>query len=176
MPLTQQNEQQIKKQMGLISSNIIGSRSNVLNYNDYRFGPIIDKYKSIRDNIKDYMVEKNGCVVIDRHKVCASMTVAILYAKPINIIDESKATYKDRSANIILSFLLTQAILKDFYYEENKEELQYSMPKGYLTEYIKLISKNIDLLNSIAINPKNFSYAQSFFFLSHLYYFFEKAK
>ncbi|MFA6396553.1 MAG: hypothetical protein WCW84_11360 [Sulfurimonas sp.] len=170
MPITLQNEIAIKKQINDISTRLTNNMVNI-KYHRNRLPKVISSYKIIRDNLKNYMI-KNGEAVIDRHKVCAAMTLAILRENVIEITDPKKASYQEKSANIFLTYILSQAIIEDFYYAEKEVKLIFLTPRIYMKEYQKLIFNNKNILQSIATRP-TFEYSQVLFFLSHIFYLME---
>lgn len=172
MPITDKNKEDIKNQINIISNQITLKNQNI-RFNVTKLNLILNDYEFLRDSIKTFM-KKGYETQIDRHKVAAIMSVSILKNKPIEIIgNKSSATLKERSANIILTFLISHAIIEDFYTQENKKSIKINVPTTYIQEYIKLIENNLINLQSVWVNPKQ-DLSNIVFFISHLFYFLEK--
>lgn len=173
MPITQKNKEDIKNQIDFLAKLICEKNQN-LKLNESSLSNIFITYEYLRDNIKTFM-KKEHETQIDRHKIATIVSLAILENNPIEIINKDiELTEKTRDANIYLTFYVSQAIIKDFYYEENKEKLKMSLPdKEYIFEYIKLIFNNMIHLKKICSEPKE-DLSNILFFISHLFYFLEK--
>lgn len=172
MPLTTENEIQIQKLIHRIASRLTANRTH-LKYHRNHIPLVITTYKAIRDNLKTYMIPKidDEEIVIDRHKVCAVITLSILKEKVIEVTI-TDGTFGERAANIMLTFLLSQAIMEDFYAAQHGKRIVFSTPTSYLIEYQKLLYNNNAILTEIANHPKS-DYANVVFFLSHIFYLME---
>lgn len=172
MPITKKNKEDIKEQIAIISKQITLKKTNI-KFNQLKLNSIINNYEYLRDSIKTFM-KKEHETQIDRHKVAAIMSIAILKNEPIEIIgDKSSATAKERSANIILTFLISLAIIEDFYAQENTERIKINTSTTYIQEYTKLIENNLINLQSVWVNPKQ-DLSNIVFFISHIFYFLEE--
>lgn len=171
MPITNKNKEEIKKQIITISDGIVLKNKNI-KFNKLKLNLIVNDYEKIRDSIKAFM-KKEYATRIDRHKVATIMSISILKNNPIQPVNGQEVTYAQRVANIVLTFLLSQVIIEDFYFQENKKEIKLETPDGYINEYIKLIGNNIRNLESVWVNSKQ-DLCNMIFFISHIFYFIEE--
>jgi hypothetical protein len=176
MPISKQNEEDIKAQIELYSKHLTSKATN-LNYTHLE-DFIIEKYKYIRDHTTDFMKkDKNGTVVIDRHKIAAGIIVSILKIKPISIINKNNATKKDFSANYYLGYLSALGIIMDFFKTETNIKLEitnYTME--YMNHFRDLMVANKDVIRRIADrnHKEEQPESQTIFFISHIMYHLEK--
>lgn len=173
MPITEENEEQIKKQISIFAQKIISNKKD-LSFDQYRLSGIIESYKNIRDNIKTLMKQEH-VTQIDRHKIAAIFTLAILKHEPIRLLKKENANEYQRNANILLSYAVALSIISDFYFKETKIELASIMKfkPEYTKEYIKLIFNNLKNFESIYVNPKQ-DLSNILFFISHILYHIEE--
>ncbi|MFY4859096.1 hypothetical protein ACOTVM_00925 [Aliarcobacter butzleri] len=172
MSITENNKKNIELQIDFLAKEIVKKNTN-LELNNFKLSKIIKTYEQFRDNIKAFM-KKEHETQIDRHKIAVMISLSILKEKPIEIInDKAELSEKTRNANIYLTLYVSQAIIRDFYYQENQIKLKMSLPdKNYIFEYVKLIYNNMEHLSKICSNNKD-ELANILFFMSHLFYFFE---
>ncbi len=177
MPISLKNEEDIQNQIDITANKLISKSSN-LTYNKDTKYKVIEKYKEIRDNTANFMkTDKDGKVVIDRHKVVAGLTVAILKYKPISIKNEERATKKEFSANHFLAYLSSMTIMSDFLEEELKIKLHITTYIiDYMAHFRDLLINNKGMINRIGIDNsiKEDLESQCIFFISHIMYHLEK--
>ncbi len=172
MPITEDNKKNITLQIDFLAKEIVKNNTN-LQLNNFKLSKIMTTYEYFRDNIKAFM-KKEYETQIDRHKIAVMISLSILKEKPIQIINnKAELSEKTRNANIYLTLFVSQAIIRDFYYQENNISLKMVLPSNeYKFEYVKLIYNNIEHLDKICSNNKD-DLANILFFISHLFYFFE---
>ncbi|MFY9084266.1 hypothetical protein [Aliarcobacter cryaerophilus] len=167
----QEYKQAIIERICLVAEQITLKNPNII-FSKNKLPYIVQDYRFLRDSLRSFLL-KDSETDFDRHRVATVATLAILKNSPIVVADPKKINSKTLNANILLTFLISNSIIEDFYLQESGEEIKIVTSNIYAREYIKLIENNMVNLQSIWVNPKQ-DLSNILFFISHIFYLLEE--
>ena len=136
-----------------------------ITYDEKQIDNIFVTYNELKDRLKQQMHSPDK--LLDRHKIAALLTFAIVANEPFKINKIDNPSYTLRVANYFVALKTALAILALF-----KNKTNFEIDKTYMQEFFRLLHINKSTIQQICKN-KNTDIT-ILFFLSHLYYFIDK--